>query len=409
MSETAKTDAVPASGQPEAEGPDPRAHYVELDSLRGVAIIAVVACHITARWNNNDLGGPLSLPFFRVNVLEILQFGSYGVSLFFLLSGYLLAWTEGARAKKARGTGYSLGSYAARRALRLVPAYYVSILVVVLLWPDRASNDSLASVVWHASFLHSFSFDYGRTLDGVYWSLTAEAVFYLLLPLMVLKLRGLPARLAVFALLLVVSLGTRIYMTRAGFAPPDPYPTDEGFRFLYYLPSTHLWLFLAGMLLRTLVEGLTPLRDRTTRIALGLFAGSVALLTLFPYLIAPHGWALQGPLSMLVDLAVISFFAAALLGSPFLKGLLRWKPLAGIGAISYSLFLLHNTVLVFFVIYLGRHVVAFRRALEGVLTPAVSAWISFSLFALCVFGLACAVSYLSYRFVETPFLKRKPG
>ncbi len=133
VSEAAKTDA--ASGGVGAErakldGPDPRSHYVELDALRGIVITAVVACHVTARWSNNNLGGPLTVPFVGVDALEVLCFGSYGVSLFFLLSGYLLAWTEGGRVDKARASGrrYSLRSYAARRALRLVPAYYVSIL-----------------------------------------------------------------------------------------------------------------------------------------------------------------------------------------------------------------------------------------------------------------------------------------
>lgn len=415
VSEAAKTEATPVlEGREKRKGHDLRDHRVELDALRGVAIIGVVACHITARWNNNGLGGPLPVPLLGVDALELLQFGSFGVSLFFLLSGYLLAWTEGERVRRSGRDGYSLRSYAARRALRLVPAYYVSIVIVLLVWPIRASKASVEAVLWHVSFLHSFSFDYGRTLDGVYWSLTAEVVFYLLLPLLVLRMPGFRARVALFAVLFAVSLGTRIYMTQAGFAPPDPYPTDPGFRYLYYLPSTQLYLFIVGMLLRTMVERLSRPSPKLALISFGLFAGSVAVIAGFPYLVAPHGYTMQGPLAMLVDLALVAFFAAALLGSPLLRRVLRFGPLVGIGAISYSLFLLHNTVLVLFVIYFGRHVVALGEFMNGVTAPlggwasGASSWLTFLAFACCIFGIACGISYLSYRFVETPFLRRKP-
>lgn len=71
---------------------------------------------------------PRVVPLLSNDALKLLRFGSYGASLFFLLSGYVLAWIEGERARKV--SGYSLRSYASRRVLRLVPAYDASMIVV---------------------------------------------------------------------------------------------------------------------------------------------------------------------------------------------------------------------------------------------------------------------------------------
>jgi peptidoglycan/LPS O-acetylase OafA/YrhL len=81
---------------------DPRTHYIELDALRGLAVLSVVGQHIAAQWNNapNVFGGPppeltLTIPFLGVDALDVFflgglgftSLGGIGVFLFFLLSG----------------------------------------------------------------------------------------------------------------------------------------------------------------------------------------------------------------------------------------------------------------------------------------------------------------------------------
>jgi len=75
---------------------------------------------------------PINVPFLDVDLLDLFRYGSLGVMLFFLLSGYLLTWTEEKRAQRG---SYDVLSYAKRRALRIVPAYYASIVLIILLWP----------------------------------------------------------------------------------------------------------------------------------------------------------------------------------------------------------------------------------------------------------------------------------
>lgn len=132
---------------------DPRGHYIELNALRGIAILGVVIVHSSNNWLN-FVQVPLTVP-----LLEFADFGGYGVTLFFLLSGYLLTWKE---EKRKRSGIYSLRSYFLRRVCRLVPAYFVAIAVTVIFWSN--DNDVIAVLI-HISFLHGFPPGYVDTLE----------------------------------------------------------------------------------------------------------------------------------------------------------------------------------------------------------------------------------------------------
>lgn len=378
-----------------SETGDPRDHYAELDALRGLAIFGVFMTHLSGYWFQATRL-QLELPLLQLDFLELLRYGYLGVSLFFLLSGYLLTWTEEKRQR--RGT-YSPLSYARRRAFRLIPAYYFAIAVIILVRPN---DPSLVSVGWHLSFLHGFLPAYPGRLDPVFWSLTPEIAFYLALPLLVLWLRSLPARLVLLGALITLSLAARIYMgTGPGFAPLGE--SFEGNR-LYFYPTTLLYLFIVGMLLRKAVERIGQLRSPVRWRRPASLACSVAPLALlvFPFFL-PQNRFLQSPLAMVAELLVIALFAAVLLGSPLLKPLTSWRTLAFFGKISYSVFLLHATVIFLLFRYVLWELRPWLMGLEG---PIV--WGSFALFAFSALAITILVSYLSYRFVESPFLRRKP-
>jgi peptidoglycan/LPS O-acetylase OafA/YrhL len=382
---------------------DTRDHLVELDAIRGIAIIGVVMNHLTSHWKNYM--GPVPVPGLGIDALEVLRFP--GVPLFFLLSGYLLTWTEGKRAE--RGT-YSLRSYALRRVLRLVPAYYVAIVVVLLVWPR---TPSLWDVLSHMAFVHGLTPQYARTMSPAMWSLTPEVIFYCLLPFVILKLPRLWQRLALFVVLYLASLPTQMYVAvnvmdreKVVYGQPDWFQFYAGF------PTTLLYLFIAGMLLRMMVEHLNarPMPRWQPYVASALFVVSTLLLLgLSPVRLLVRLLDLERTAAVLMSVAVsdaslIAFFASGLLGAPILRRLLRFRLLSFIGLISYSMFLFHQTILLF----ISNYVLHNAAVNAWVTQNNPTMWLSFSAFVILFFALTSGVSYLSYRFIESPFLRIKP-
>ena len=199
---------------------DPRDRYIELDALRGIAILGVVMCHIDFSWT--AFGAPLTTPLLGVEVENLLFFGTYGVNSFFLLSAYLLIWTE---EKRVRSGIYSVRSYVLRRVLRLVRAYYPAIVVVIVLWPLNPPypiDFSVIDVLMHMSFLHSFSPFTINSLDPTFWSLTPEVDFYCLLPVIVLKLLRVSWRLALFGVFALIYLAFHLYPYMMQIVPYSP-------------------------------------------------------------------------------------------------------------------------------------------------------------------------------------------
>lgn len=387
-----------ASGEEEVyKTPDPRAHYAELDALRGIAIIGVVLTHLGIFWFAGARQ-PLVIPYLRIDLLNYTNLGYLGVPLFFLLSGYLLSWTEGKRVERG---SYDLLSYAKRRAFRLVPVYYVAIVLVVVVWPTTPSFGDVALLF---TFLHGFKPAWPLGLDPAVWSLTPEVVFYILLPFLVLKFRSLAWRLAILAVLMIVSVATRLLMA-GGFFDSLPVFGDAlaGSR-MYFYPTTLLYLFLVGVVLRMMVGRIEEGNGsgRLRRIAaLVATVVPVVVLAVIPLLVGRR--LLTSPLEIVAEAMVILFFVAALLGSPLLKPVLRLRPLMFIGKISYSLFVLHMTV-----IYLTVRYVLFQARPWLATQDPATVWASFSAYAIFVVVAALILAYLSYRYIESPFLRRKP-
>jgi peptidoglycan/LPS O-acetylase OafA/YrhL len=137
--------------------------------------------------------------------------------------------------------------------------------------------------------------------------------------------------------------------------------------------------------------------------ASALTVASIGLLLVFPYLIMQQQDVLHHPVAILAEAMVILMFASVLLGSPILKPILRFRLLAFLGEISYSLFLLHTTILIAMVAFIGPSLRAWVGDQGG---PAV--WATFVTFAFVALAVSGALSYLSYRYIESPFLRHKP-
>jgi peptidoglycan/LPS O-acetylase OafA/YrhL len=308
--------------------PQPRGGRLNgVDGLRACAALWVVLFHIRA-FSGARLG-PLDL---------LVRSGSTGVSLFLVLSGFCLYLPV------VKGGGrLRVGRFFRRRALRLLPAYYVSLVVVLLVVAFAARPLGLAPLsgsqltveaVTHLTMTHSLFPSTFYTLNGAYWSLALEWQLYLSLPLLVfaVRRRGL-ARvvLAVVAVNVVYRLGLQVAIDNHMVAASSPLATEV-------LPNL--------------------LPGRWAEFAFGMVAARVYVRGSVSRIASPFGWALLP----LVPLAVLSvgsplehilfggvFFlllCIVLSGGNLIARILSWRPLVTLGVMSYSIYLVHQPIVV---------------------------------------------------------------
>ena len=146
-----------------------------LDALRGIAALGVVLFHYLPYYNE--------LYSHAFNPPNVLEFGRYGVHLFFMLSGFVIFMTL-ERTENAAWFGLA-------RAFRLLPALWVGIVMTFLsvhaLGPDDRTVP-FTTALMNFTLLHSY-LDHAH-VDGAYWSLVIEMTFYVWMALLFYTLKN---------------------------------------------------------------------------------------------------------------------------------------------------------------------------------------------------------------------------
>jgi peptidoglycan/LPS O-acetylase OafA/YrhL len=370
----------------------------ELESIRGIAILLVFAFHVDgfARFPFSVVQStPLSLAFVRA--------GFTGVDLFFVLSGFLLSLpflTDGAGGRRV-----VVRDYAYRRALRILPLYYVAVVVGTVLTAQH-----LAELRWafpYLLFLNSFA-GVRTPLDpysSVWWSLATEVQFYLLLPVLPLFLRSARGRW-IGATLVCGYVAAYAAMVRGLLYMPSV----EGQMALINSVFGRGPLFVAGVaaaaLYRRFGERIRAHLAGTRWLERGgadvlLFALVLANAVFLKWLVSIGPARQMGSLDQpwhVVNGALWAAFILVLLLAPLrAKSLFSNAVLARLGILSYSIYMIHAP-------FMHLSLRAIRRTWPGQFNgwSVSSALVIAALTAVCL-----ALSALSYRFVERPFLVRK--
>jgi len=361
--------SLPASS---SEVPEPSVRQASelrsarVESLRAIAALAVMEGHI---FGASLEYGPRSYnSWWHRSLLG----GGFGVFLFFTLSGYLL-YLPFARRSFGAGRPVELGRYAWNRALRILPLYYVVAVTYLAVYRAPARHWLVFLL-----FLENFSRGTVAQVDGPMWSLVVELTFYLFLPLLAAGLawasrRSLPAA---FGWVGVLGLGAGVYRWVAFLHPAHP-----GALVQYNFPAT-FYFFVPGLLLALLKVALErrgdqrPLSGPWGRPWLWLLTSAAGWAVVFDH----YSWDLiLGPASFLL----LGSCVLPLRPSVVVRAL-GWRPLAGLGTASYSLYLWHLPI----VYELSHH------RLGGYVGQLIIA------------GSTCVVvALVSYRLVELPFLR----
>jgi peptidoglycan/LPS O-acetylase OafA/YrhL len=287
-----------------------------LNGLRAAAVGLVLFAHFA------DLYVPASMS------QQMSTLGWVGVDLFFVVSGLIITTLL---LRESERTGrVSLRAFYARRALRILPAYYAYLIVIALVWPEPLTVRDWVGVL---TYTQNFTPGLGSWPVSHFWSLSLEEHFYLLWPATIVLLgpQG-AARLA--AAVVVASPALRAVALQ--YIPPDS--TGHPAAFLTWCRADTI---AAGCLLAYAARtaGGRRLLGRLDRrpvahavLAVVIVFGTWAALPLFPAPARPFYFtALAGALTVLVWLAIArpSTVAGRILNS---------RPVAWVGLLSYSLY-----------------------------------------------------------------------
>lgn len=372
--------------------------FPHLDGVRAIAALSVLGVHtagLTTFTTSNDLLGPLTA---RLNV---------GVAIFFVLSGFLL-YRPFVAARLADRDAPRIGGYLRRRALRIVPAYWLA-LTLLAIWPGL---NGVFTKDWWVYYGFAQNLRGGWILQGIgpAWTLHVEITFYALLPFLALGaarwLRGRPVErqlwpeLAAIAVLGLLSLALRAWRSVAGS------PTEVGANIL---PQLFLW-FALGLALAVVSAhvadrpvGRRPGWVRFVGAHPGVpWAGAVAVLLLSTQVGLPilpladydtYELLCEHVLYALIAVLVVLPAAIGTDGGGRVRALLASRPLVWLGLVSYGVYLWH--------LPLGEEI-------NARLGPRV-ADLGFPIITLAVLAASLVAATLSYTLVERPLMRRFRG
>ena len=351
-----------------------QSRYEELDSLRGLAALAVMAHHFLFIFPFIHPYQNIHHPFLQVitfSPLHLFWTGYESVLLFFVLSGFVLSLPfNGGRAPTYR-------SFIIKRIFRIYFPYLAAILLAVGLMTlfSRGGIEGLSSwfnSTWLAFDLRSFlkhlslialPFNEAGRYDPVVWSLAIEMQISILFP---------------FLFLAVFFFGWKRALAGAALLAWLSYTTGR-LPLLRYVPA-----FIAGVLLaRAREELISAYRKFTTSQRIFWFVSAIVC-----YCVQWNAYSEEPQRQYLNDCLITlgaSMFIVTALGSAKASRALLLGPLVFVGKISYSIYLYHAIVLFTLVNLLyGRIPIGFILGLSVVVTFAVSSLSYFCIERTCI-------------------------
>lgn len=344
-----------------------------LDAVRALAAIAVVAAHV------------FQLFALRGVYIGWARPGDVGVYVFFVLSGFLITRSV------LQPTRFSTRSYLIRRAARLLPLYYLSLLLSLTLVDPTPllSAGGRLDVLSHLFLAHGLFRNMRYSINGVYWTLSIEWFFYLLMALVAPLMRS--RRGWLMALGMVV-LGP-VWRATVFFTADKP----DFVYFVQQLPGT-ADLFGMGMAMALVLRWERVgrlLAVPASRVSLLVASSLVTMgaLVLYqqrkPVFFDSRFMVIAWPL--LLGIGMAGLVGALAVGAPRLNLAARWSGLAYLGIVSYGIYLFHPPV-----------VVALARAWSS---PEGGA-IPVPLFMVTALVLIILVGVAFHYTVERPFMRR---
>ena len=315
-----------------------RPRFPLFDSLRAIAALSIFGFHVAA--SQHALNDP-DVPWLgQLNV---------GVSIFFVISGFLLYRPFVARMVSGQPLP-SIRGYAIRRALRIVPAYFVA-LTLIALWLGREDQVfTLTGIVTYYGFLQVYDVATISGGIGQAWTIGVEVTFYAFLPLWAWATRRVRGELWPLLLLALFGILWKVVVLATVFQSGS----RDAFTYLVVLPSA-METFAAGMALAVLSVW------RTDRGWHPRWIGVIEERPWLPWLVAflafvalgPQDWTGSDEVQLVVQtelktIVAVGLAMPAVFGDPtrgWVRRVLAFPPLLWVGLVSYGFYLWHLAVI----------------------------------------------------------------
>ncbi len=347
-----------------------------LDGIRGLAVLMILVTHY--------LQGMLPCAWLS-KLTRPLYFAQTGVDLFFVLSGFLITGIL----LNAKGTRHFLKNFYVRRALRILPLYYLLVLGYIAAgWLANSPKVGIEKCWWYLLYLQNIGMTFWPDAigePGHFWSLGVEEHFYLLWPMLVLLCseRHLPR---VLCGLIAGAVACRTLLLSLGYD-------------VFTFSLCRMDALAAGALLAVVVR--RPEQAETAHQACRW-----ALLILGPALLVLYSLTSGKELFFMqtIKYSLVAVAYTALLGATVGPGRWLWlerffclSALRWCGKYSYAMYVFHP-------ILYGAIMTCMRSHLRlSHSNPALFMTIEFPLLVASV----CLVSWLSWHLFEKHFLKLK--
>jgi peptidoglycan/LPS O-acetylase OafA/YrhL len=364
-----------------------------IDGLRAFAILAVILLHSTTR---NPLDGPFSRALERATAP-----GWAGVDLFFVVSGFLITGIL----LNTKTRPHFFRNFYLRRILRIFPAYYFTLVVVLWVMPLflPTSSSEIREILHRQGWLWAYASNLSvlihpksgwawswLSLDHA-WSLAVEEQFYVLWPFLVYFAEtGTLKRIA--AGIVVLSPPLRIAMLHFGATPAA----------VYCFTFCRFDGLAMGSLLAVYVRSGPSLTETRRLIPKLLFGGGLLLSAVF--LKEPQASAF-GPWVEIVGLSALGVLCSGIVLAAVVaeKGskverLLTLPALAFIGRYSYGMYLFHGVLEPF---------LKKGFPFDGIARVTHSAAFAHLLLQACAVAAATVAAYVSWHVIERPFIAMK--
>lgn len=344
-----------------------RNRTIELDFLRGIAIIAVMGYHFHTVATGFRVIPIIQYPF--------THFGREGVNLFFTLSGFLVG---GLLLRQYASTGViDARRFIVRRIFKIWPAYYVLIAFHMVAGRHPLSTFAVQNLTHLQNYL-------GTSISQT-WSLAVEEHFYLLLPALLLlfarwKLRA-NAILAMLGLIcLAVLIGRSIVVANGGL--------DAAFFQTQYRIDS----LLAGVMLAA-VYWMKPDLYRRLAQKKGMLLAIVGFLVAWLAFATRHD-ALDESIGYTIQSAgYVALIVLMLEHTGAMARMWLFRAIAWVGVYSYGIYLWHS------IAFAPADILIAKTSALGL--PALVIWALALAFQIAI---AISAGYITTRLVEFPFL-----